>query len=84
MTLTFRPPLGDEESRSTPHRIEKWCFNDASWKNRYIFSKQGWYNIFKSYDGLMETKNIIASFFTTKRGNESLNLDNEILNAEIL
>ena len=30
MTLTFRQPLGDEESRSTPHRIDKWCFNDAS------------------------------------------------------
>lgn len=46
-------PLMDEESQSSLLIIWRWCFTDASWKDKDLFSGQGCYSILEGFDGLM-------------------------------
>ena len=38
----------------------RWCFIDGSWKDKDIFSGQGWYSTLPGFDGLSEARNVRA------------------------
>ena len=39
----------------------RWCFTDGSWKDKDLYSGQGWYSTLEGFDGLMGTRNVRAS-----------------------
>ena len=36
----------------------RWCFIDGSWKDKEVFSGQGWYSTLPGFDGLLGAKNV--------------------------
>ena len=38
-----------------------WCFIDGSWKDKEVFSGQGWYSTLPGFDGLLGARNVRAS-----------------------
>ena len=38
----------------------RWCFIDGSWKDKEIFSGQGWYSTIPGFDGLLGARNVRA------------------------
>ncbi|XP_018462435.1 uncharacterized protein LOC108833522 [Raphanus sativus] len=39
----------------------RWCFLDGSWKDKEVFSGQGWYSTLEGFDGLMGARNTRSS-----------------------
>ena len=44
-----------------PRRVGRLCFIDSSWKDKDVFSGQGWYSTLEGFEGLMGVRNIRAS-----------------------
>ena len=38
----------------------RWCFTDGSWKEKELFSGQGWYSTLPGFDGLLGARNVRA------------------------
>ena len=38
----------------------RWCFTDGSWKDKDLFSGQGWFSTFPDFDGLLGARNVRA------------------------
>ncbi len=38
----------------------RWCFIDGSWKDKDLFSGQGWYSTLPGFDGLLGARNVRA------------------------
>ena len=38
----------------------RWCFTDGSWKDKDLFSGQGWLSTLPGYDGLIGARNVRA------------------------
>ena len=38
----------------------RWCFIDGSWKEKELFSGQGWYSTLPGFDGLLGARNVRA------------------------
>ena len=36
----------------------RWCFLDGSWKDKELFSGQGWYSTLPGFDGLLGARNV--------------------------
>ena len=39
---------------------ERWCFTDGSWKDKDLFSGQGWFSTLPRFDGLLRARNVRA------------------------
>ncbi|XP_056860083.1 uncharacterized protein LOC130508541 [Raphanus sativus] len=39
----------------------RWCFIDGSWKDKEVYSGQGWYSTLQGFAGLMGARNVRAS-----------------------
>ena len=39
---------------------ERWCFIDGSWKDKDLFSGQGWFSTLPEFDGLLGARNVRA------------------------
>ena len=39
----------------------RWCFTDGSWKDKDLFSGQGWLSTLPGFDGLLGARNVRAS-----------------------
>ena len=46
------------QTRPTPVTSGRWCFVDGSWKDKYLFSGQGWHSTLPGFDGLLGTRNV--------------------------
>ena len=49
------------EEISLPSIPGHLCFTDGSWKEKYLFSGQGWYNTLPGFEGLIGARNTRAS-----------------------
>ena len=38
----------------------RWCFIDGSWKDKDVFSGQGWFSTLPGFDGLLGARNVCA------------------------
>ena len=47
-------------TRHTLETTRRWCFIDGSWKEKELFSVQGWYSTLPGFDGLLGTRNVRA------------------------
>lgn len=56
--------------------LGKWCFTDESWKEHDRNLGQGWYNTLEGCEGLMGTKNSIASL--SQLHSEVISYGNEV------
>ena len=41
--------------------IGRWCFTDGSWKDKDLFSGQGWFSTLPGFEGLLGARNVRAS-----------------------
>ena len=48
------------QNRSTEPNLGRWCFIDGSWKDKELFSGQGWYSTLPGFDGLLGARNVRA------------------------
>ena len=60
---------------ATPGR---WCFIDRSWKDKDLFSGQGWYRNLPGFDGSLKVKNVRACLSPFHFGGRDINLGNEM------
>ncbi|XP_018453986.1 uncharacterized protein LOC108825151 [Raphanus sativus] len=54
-------PVVDRPIPSLPIIPGRWCFTDGSWKDKDVFSGQGWYSTLEGFAGLMGARNVRAS-----------------------
>ena len=45
----------------------RWCFTGGSWKDKDLFSGQGWFSTLPWFDGLLGARNIRACVTTRSR-----------------
>lgn len=45
------------EEADLPQRLGCWCFTDGSWKDKEIYSEQGWYSTLEGCEELMGARN---------------------------
>ena len=38
----------------------RWCFTDGSWKDKDLFSRQGWFSTLPGFEGLLGARNVRA------------------------
>ena len=48
------------QNRPTVLTSRRWCFIDSSWKDKDLFSRQGWYRTLQGFDGLLGARNVRA------------------------
>ena len=48
------------QNRSTEPKLGRWCFIDGSWKDKELFSGQGWYSTLPGFDGLLGARYVRA------------------------
>ncbi|KAG2323542.1 hypothetical protein Bca52824_016755 [Brassica carinata] len=49
------------EVRTLPITPGRWCVTDCSWKDKDLFSGQGWFSTLEGFDGLVGARNVRAS-----------------------
>ena len=50
------------EARNIPNSRTtwRWCYTDCSWKDKDLFSGQGWFSTLPGFEGLLGTRNVRA------------------------
>ena len=51
----------DVHIRPNSRTTGRWCFTDGSWKDKDLFSGQGWFSTLPGFDGLLGEMNVRAS-----------------------
>ena len=55
-----QPVAPDVHISSIQTNSGRWCFIDGSWKDKDLFSGQGWYSTLPGFDGLLGARNVRA------------------------
>ena len=48
------------QTRPIQANAGRWCFTDGSWKDKDMYSGQGWFSTLPGFDGLLGARNVRA------------------------
>lgn len=59
----YQSQATENENQDVSGRTRRWYFTDGFSKNKEIFSRNGWYNTSKGFDGIMGIRNTKSSIY---------------------